>query len=169
VPFFGTSCGPSWVFRLLLSLLFALTACTATSKRMPATPEDVQAAAARLGFSIPAEHKSDYLELLKGTDRAVAALLAEPGEPFKLCITLDHRSSTPRRLSYTRRPRAIPSKERPPSYGSGELSQGMVVEVRDTGSAYRSARWSNSLRKGHRRRRGSSAEVRHRCLRKLRS
>ncbi|BGP14771.1 hypothetical protein JCM10213_004291 [Rhodosporidiobolus nylandii] len=43
-----------------------------------ATTQDVDAAAARLGFAVPDGHEVDYLALLRGTDKAVAAVMAEP-------------------------------------------------------------------------------------------
>ncbi|GJN87596.1 hypothetical protein Rhopal_000551-T1 [Rhodotorula paludigena] len=43
-----------------------------------ATPKDVLAAAARLGFTVPEGHEEDYLALLQGTDRAAQAILAQP-------------------------------------------------------------------------------------------
>ncbi|ORY88409.1 amidase signature domain-containing protein [Leucosporidium creatinivorum] len=49
-----------------------------TGEHFPASPSDVVAAAARLGFAIPDAHKDDYLQLLAATDRAAAALLDEP-------------------------------------------------------------------------------------------
>lgn len=47
-----------------------------------ATKDSVKATAARLGFEVPAGHEDDYLALLQGTDRAVAAIFAEPGAPI---------------------------------------------------------------------------------------
>lgn len=44
-----------------------------------ATPQDVSAAAQKLSFTIPEDHKADYLALLGTTDRAVAAVMAYPG------------------------------------------------------------------------------------------
>ncbi|GAA6014135.1 hypothetical protein JCM10207_006108 [Rhodosporidiobolus poonsookiae] len=43
-----------------------------------ATPQDVSAAAARLGFTVPEGHEDDYLTLLRGTDNAAKLILAQP-------------------------------------------------------------------------------------------
>ncbi|KAL8290383.1 hypothetical protein RQP46_002641 [Phenoliferia psychrophenolica] len=55
---------------------------------MPATPVDVQAAAARLQFTIPQGHEEDYLTLLQATEAAAETLLAIPGSNFgiKCCL-----------------------------------------------------------------------------------
>ncbi|KAM0746307.1 amidase signature enzyme [Meredithblackwellia eburnea MCA 4105] len=45
---------------------------------MPATMEDVQAAAARLKFTVPVGHEQDYLTLLNATEKAAETLLAIP-------------------------------------------------------------------------------------------
>ena len=79
--------------------------------RMPATLNDVQAAAGRLQFTIPAGHEEDYLALLHSTDSAAEALLAIPGEhgssPLNSILLRIVLQTTRRRAT----PRASPVKQ----------------------------------------------------------
>jgi hypothetical protein len=54
-----------------------------------ATLSDVSAAAQKLSFTIPRNHEADYLALLRTTDKAVAAVMAYPGNTRKV-----HRGET---------------------------------------------------------------------------
>ncbi|GAA5828304.1 hypothetical protein JCM11251_006186 [Rhodosporidiobolus azoricus] len=99
--------------------------------RKIATPQDVDAASARLGFVVPEEHKEDYLNLLQATDKAVAVVLAE--SDYVPAVDFD---------VFPRRDVHLPSKGDNPQRGwawkaridgapSGIL-QGRTVTVKDT-------------------------------------
>ncbi|GAA5917311.1 hypothetical protein JCM6882_008967 [Rhodosporidiobolus microsporus] len=99
--------------------------------RKVATPQDAQAAATRLGFSVPDGHQEDYVTLLRATDNACALILAEPD----YVPTVDH-SRFPRKDVH------LPSKEENDFSGwawkvriegaSSGLLHGRTVTVKDT-------------------------------------